>query len=219
MFSESVDPKYAKFRHPFSCLVVGPSMCGKTNLIAKLIEHKDDLITPRVCRVIYSYKIYQSIFNTMKGVEFVQGMNFSLDKDYPTLIVIDDQLLSQECDKVAELFTVGCHHENTSVIFVSQNLFFQSKNYRTASLNSQYFILFKSPRTLGQITHLARQMFSGEKAKAVVRAYENATMEPFSYIILDFKPDTPECLRVKTNILPEEGLLFQGVHLSHCYNI
>lgn len=219
MFSQAVDSHYAKFRHPFSCLMAGASMCGKTELIAKLIRHKDELICPNVQRVIYSYKKYQCIFDTMKDVEFVQGMNFTLNKAIPTLVVIDDGMLSHEYDKLAELFTVGCHHDNASVIFVSQNLFFQNKAYRTASLNSQYFILFKSPRTIGQITHLARQMFVGEKAKAVVRAYENATQKPFSYIILDFKPDTPDYLRVRSNILPEEGPMFKGVHLSHCYRI
>jgi hypothetical protein len=219
MYSQAVEAHYANFRHPFSCIIVGASMCGKTELIAKLIKHKDELICPSVRRIIFSYKKYQPIFDSMKDVEFVQGMNFTLNKTIPTLVVIDDGMLSHEYDKLAELFTVGCHHDNTSVVFVTQNLFFQNQAYRTASLNSQYFILFKSPRTIGQITHLARQMFVGERAKAVVRAYENATQKPFTYIILDFKPDTPESLRVRSNILPQEGPVLKGVHLSHCYRI
>ena len=122
-------------------------------------------------------------------------------------------------DKIAELFKVNCHHDNTSVIFVTHNLFFQNKAYRTACLNAQYLILFRSPRGTSQIHHLARQMFVGEKAKAMVRAFENATEKPFTYIIIDLKSDTPQCLRLRTNVLTDEGPLFQSAHLSHCYSI
>ena len=215
---QSVDDTYLKFRHPFTALCVGATMCGKTQYLSKLIAHRETAIVPPVKRVIYSYKKYQPIFDGMSGVEFVQGMNFSLDKTIPTLLILDDQMLDQN-DKIAYLFTVSCHHENTSVILVSQNLFFQDKTYRTACLNAQYLILFRSPRAASQIHHLARQIYVGAKAKAMVRAFENATAAPFSHIILDLKPDTPESLRLKSNILPNEGLPFNSAHLAHCYNI
>ena len=215
---QSVDNAYVKFRHPFTALCVGATMSGKTRYLAKLIAFKDDMIVPRIQRVVYSYKKYQPIFDTMKDVEFVQGMDFTLDKSIPTLLIIDDQMTDQS-DRIAELFTVNCHHDNTSIVFVTQNLFFQNKNYRTACLNAQYLILFRSPRGTSQIHHLARQMFVGDKIKAMLKAFNDATTKPFSNIIIDLKPDTPDCLRLKSNILPDEGLAFASDHLSHCYNI
>ena len=218
MFS-SVDKDFMSYRHPFTCIVVGASMCGKTEYLAKLIEHRDVAITPTVQRVIYSYKKYQPIFDRMTDVDFVHGLNFTLDKTIPTLLIIDDQMLDDNNDRLAELFTVSCHHDNTSIIFVTQNLFFQNKAYRTACLNAQYIILFRSPRGTCQVSHLARQIFVGEKAKKMINAYENATSEPFSNLIIDLKPDTPTYLRLKSNILPHEGPLFESVHLSHCYDV
>ena len=215
---QTVNESYVKFRHPFTALCVGATMSGKTQYIAKLIAHKNEMIIPSVERVIYSYKKYQPIFDTMKDVQFVQGMNFNLDKTVPTLLIVDDQMTDQN-EKLAELFTVNCHHDNTSVIFVSQNLFFQDKAYRTACLNAMYLILFRSPRGTSQITHLARQMYTGEKAKAMVRAFEHATQQPYSNFIVDLKPDTPQGLRLRSNVLPDEGLPFTSVHLSHCYAI
>ena len=220
MYSQVVEQHYVKFRHPFTCLCVGATMSGKTHFLAKLIQHKDDVISPTVQRVIYSYKKYQPIFDSMKNVEFVQGMKFKLDKTIPTLLIVDDQMISdQKNDRLAELFTVNCHHDNTSVIFVSQNLFFQNKAYRTACLNAQYLILFRSPRGTSQIHHLARQMFVGERGRAMVHAFENATEKPFSYMVIDLKPDTPQCLRLRSNVLPDEGIAFRGVQLSHCYDV
>ena len=215
---QSVDYKYMIFRHPFTCLCVGPTCSGKTEYISKLIKHRNDVICPNVQRVIYSYKKYQPIFDTMSGVEFVQGLNFQLDRSIPTLLVIDDQM--GDCNhKLTELFTVCAHHENCSIIFVSQVLFFQDKVYRTASQNAMYLILFRSPRCKSQIGHLARQMFSGKKAQELQLAFEDATSRPFSNMIIDLKPDTPDILRFKSNILPEEGEPFHSVHLAHTYAI
>jgi hypothetical protein len=193
-------------------------MSGKTQYLSKLIAHRDVMIDPKVERVIYSYKKYQPIFDTMQGVEFVQGMNFKLDKSIPTLLIVDDQM-TDENSSLAELFTVSCHHDNTSVVFVSQNLFFQNKAYRTACLNAMYIILFRSPRGSCQVSHLARQIYTGEKAKAMVKAYEHATQEPFSNFVIDLKPDTPHQVRFRSNVLPDEGLPYQSVHLAHCYAV
>ena len=216
---ESVLSDYGKFRHPFTALCVGATMSGKTHFIIKLLANRDEMIVPKVQRVIYSYKKYQPIFDTLKDVELVQGMNFTLDKKISTLLIVDDQMATVENEKLTELFTVNCHHDNTSIIFVSQNLFFQSKAYRTACLNAQYLILFRSPRGTSQIHHLARQMFVGEKAKSMVKVFEIATEKPFSYLVVDLKPDTPQSLRLRSNILPEEGLVYQGDRLAHCYHI
>jgi hypothetical protein len=212
------DYKYTIFRHPFTCICVGPTCSGKTQYIANLIKHKDAIIEPKVTRVIYSYKIYQPLFNTLPNVEFVQGLNFQLDRSAPTLLIIDDQM--GECDsRLTELFTVCAHHENCSIIFVSQVLFFQDKAYRTACQNAMYLILFRSPRCKSQISHLARQMFAPGKAKKMLNAFDDATSKPFCNLIIDLKPDTPDALRLKSNILPDEGPLFQKVKLAHTYMI
>ena len=203
------------FKHPFTCITIGPTMAGKTQYIANLIKHRDRVIVPNVSRVVYSYKKYQPIFDTMEGVEFMQGLP-TLDKSVPTLLIIDDQM--NECSpEIAELFTVGAHHDNCSIIFVSQVMFFQDKVYRTACQNATYLILFRSPRSQTQVGHLARQMFS--RPKGMVEAFEDATAQPYTNLVVDCRPDTPECLRLRTNILPSEGMAFQGVHLAHAYRV
>ena len=214
-FSQWVDGKYVAFRHPFTCLCAGPTMCGKTHYLANLIKHRNQVIQPNVQRVIYSYKKYQPIFDTMSDVEFVQGFNFELDKAVPTLLIIDDQMGENCLGRVADIFTVGAHHDNCSVIFISQVLFFQDKLYRTACQNAMYLILFRSPRCKAQIGHLARQMFS--KPKAMIAAFEDATSKPYSNLIVDCRPDTPDALRLRSNILPDEGEPFGSVHLAHTY--
>ncbi len=62
------------------------------------------------------------------------------------ILVLDDllQVAFQSVD-VADLFTQISHHLNFSVYFMVQNLFAGGKQFRTISLNYNYFILFKKP--------------------------------------------------------------------------
>ena len=88
-------------------------------------------------------------------------------------------------------------------MYLTQNLFYKSKQTRTMSLNAHYIVLFKNPRDAMQISTLGRQMYPGQN-KFLVEAFKNATEKPFGYLLLDLKPDTDEKYRVRTNIFPDE---------------
>ena len=104
---------------------------------------------------------------------------------------------------LADLFTKGSHHRNLTIIYIVQNLFDKSKSMRTASLNSQYLVLFKSPRDKTIVQHLGNQMYP-KNTKFLVDAFEDATQVPYGYLLLDLRQDTPEDMRVRSNILPGE---------------
>ena len=106
--------------------------------------------------------------------------------------------------RITKLFTKGSHHKNTSVIYITQNLFDKNKENRTITLNAHYMVLFKSPRDVMQIEHLARQMFPG-KSKYMREAFTDATSLPYSYLLVDLKPDTPDDLRLRAKIFPGEN--------------
>jgi hypothetical protein len=55
---------------------------------------------------------------------------------------------------------------------------------RTASLNCHYFILMANKRDTLQINTLGRQIIPGQ-LKFVMRSFELATQEKFSYLLLD----------------------------------
>lgn len=217
-------PIDVQLKHPFTMMVVGPTMCGKTEWVSKLIEHKASLIYPPPVRVVWSYKTWQSAYyrlSNIHNVTFIQGMeiNFTENKT-PTLLIIDDQM-SDVNDKVVDWFTRGCHHDNISLIFIAQNLFFPDKKFRTASLNCHYLQIFKNPRDNYQIRHLARQMFPGKRSKLMIDAFEDATTQNYGYLLVDLKPSTPDSLRLRTNILPTEGFKMIGCNdgLTQCYGI
>ena len=212
------DSTLSKFRTPCTAIVAGQTGSGKTHFLSRLIRFRREMFCPPVDRIVYSYKRYQPIFDRMTGVEFVQGDDYTLDRERATLLILDDQI-NDISDRMKQIFTVDSHHLNCSVFLVTQNLFMPCKKFRTIALNSQYLMLFKSPRGVAQITHLARQLYTGDQAKRMIRAYADATEHPFTYLMVDLRSDTPDALRFKGAILPDEGASFGDAKLTECYRV
>ena len=136
---------------------------------------------------------------------FREGLPELEESVTPKLVIIDD-LMRETDGRVVDLFTKGCHHGNTSVFFITQNLFHQGKGQRDISLNAHYLVCFKNPRDKSQIRHLAHQVCP-EKPLFLQEAYTDATSQPHGYLLLDMKQDTPEEYRYRTSIFPTDQLI------------
>ena len=204
MFETSFVTMDARLKHPLTCLVAGPTGCGKSVFTFKLISEAQELINPPPERIMYCYSMYQSIFDEFPQVEFHEGLPdiAQFDGKLRYLLILDD-MMTQVNDSVSDLFTRVSHHKNLSVIFLTQNIFHQSKQNRTMSLNSHYLVLFKNPRDAMQVATLGRQMFPG-KAKFLIEAFVDATSKPFGYLLIDLKADTEQKFRIRTNIFQDE---------------
>ena len=198
-----MDPTW---KHPFTCVVAGPTGCGKTTFVLELVERAPEMISPPPAKVIWIYDDYQTAFDELSDrVEFTRDLEVidSLPKDVPHLVVIDDQMTENGSDKILGLFTKGSHHRNLSVVYIVQNLFDKGKHHRSISLNTHYLIVFKNPRDSSQIEHLARQVFPTQ-SRLVLKAFRDATARPFGYMLFDFRQETQDHLRMRTNELPHE---------------
>ena len=177
-------------------------------MVRKLLRHLNELFHPVPTKVIYCYGEYQKEFDELYDVEFVEGFPEDLKQltqgHEQTLLILDD--LMSECSKdqrVSDLFTRGSHHNGISVFYLTQNLFPPGKLSRTISLNSHYIIVFKNPRDSLGIATLSKQMFPG-RSQYLRDSFHDATKKPFSYLLIDCHPQTPENIRLRTNILPGE---------------
>ena len=91
-------------------------------------------MTPTPAKIIYCYGEYQNLFSDFPSVEFNQGLPdiSQFNGRQPVLLVLDD-LMSESGDDVEKIFTKFSHHRNISIIYLSQNLFYKSKQNRTIS--------------------------------------------------------------------------------------
>ena len=202
------------FQTPFTMIVSGATLSGKTSWVKTLLKHKESMISPAPKKILFCYKYWQPSYTEMMQsipeMMFHQGMPNPLDQpeffdpDIPSLIVFDDLMRTVMNDNTAaDLFTEGAHHQNTSVIFIIQNLFFQGKQSRTISVNAHYFVLLKNPRDRSQIETFGRQIYP-RKSSVFNQAYEQATLQPHGYLVVDLYPTTPDSCRLRTNIFPNE---------------
>lgn len=203
-----------RFKTSFNCIIHGPSGSGKTTWLKKLLVLKHQLFTSPPKKVFLFFNVGQPIYEEMKSGGLIDEV-IDTSQSFPSLqeitdmvrpykdsggsLVIFDDLLTQLNPDFEKIFCNLSHHENASVIFMTQNLFYKDKVYRTLSLNSHYFVIMKNDRDRQQISILARQACPNN-SKYILTAYEDATKKPYDYLILDFRSDTPPTLRVRTNI-------------------
>lgn len=195
-----------KFSHPFTCLLAGPTSSGKTFITREILKNFKVTTTINHAKlsVLWCYGqmqiIYQEPISDDVNVHYVNGMvdDDVIEQQQPDIIVVDDLMHELGDDKrLADLFTKGSHHMNISIIFIVQNLFFQAKQMRTISLNSNYYLLMKNPRDKLQIINLAKQITPGD-TKYFISVYEDATKEPYSNLIIDLTPQCPDSFRLRS---------------------
>ncbi len=201
-----------RFKTPANFYICGQSQSGKSYLVRSMFRNLEELFFPIPSKVLYCYGEFQKEFDelskTLPNVQFVQGFPsdlYDMTEAHDNSLVILDDLMSQcsNDQRVADLFTRGSHHRGISVLFLTQNLFPPGKLSRTISLNSHYMIIFRNPRDSLGIATLARQMYP-KNADYLLESFNDATKRPYGYLLLDLHQLTPEDIRLRTNILPNE---------------
>jgi len=78
----------------FTAVVAGPTGCGKSTWVLRLVENARQMIVPPPSRIYYCYGEYQPIFNKYTQVQFHEGLpelsNEVFNGREPTLVVVDD---------------------------------------------------------------------------------------------------------------------------------
>lgn len=203
---------------PFNYIISGSSQSGKTNFIKRLLENKDDLMTVPPSKVFLFYKLRQEVYNEMVSTNLVNELT-DVSSQFPSLdeiqdmvkpykdnggsLIIFDDILSDITKDFQQLFCNASHHLNCSIIFVTQNLFQHNQFFRTMSLNSHYFTIMRNARDKQQISILGKQ-FSPNNVNYVVQSYTDATKTRFSYLLLDFHPNSNPSIGLRSRIFPEE---------------
>lgn len=210
-----IDKDIIKFKDKSSIILCAPTGGGKSCLISKILLHKERMFCNVPTKVLYCYRFYQSIFDTLQkqinGIDFHLGLpsqteidNFSTLNEH-RLIVIDDLATELVNSTVIEnLVTSACHHRNLSSIIVLQNLFPKGSVVRTLLLNCTYTILFENNRDQHQVKLLGSRLYPG-KSHNFLEIYNDACVKrKYGYLLIDSSSNIDNNYRLRTNILPDE---------------
>lgn len=210
---------------PFSAIISGGSGTGKTTLLFNLLQCQEYLFSEKPAKTFLFYKKYQNMYDELLRLKLVQE-----------LIEIEDEMISEtEFTKLvspykdiggslalfddcqdnldatnSKIFTKIAHHENCNTIFLTQCLFLDNKHYRVMSRNATYIIVMKNPRDVSQIKHFSSQI--GLSDGVLIGAYKEATKKAYSYLLMDFHPTTPDHIRLRSSIFPNETPMTVYMH-------
>ena len=125
-----------RLQHPYTCLIAGPTSCGKTQFVKKLIQQGEQVMNGSAEKILWLYGEYQPAYIELSKqfphITFIEGipenLNEYIDPKFRNLIVIDDLMSETGNDKrITNLFTKGSHHRNLSVILLLQIYFIMGK--------------------------------------------------------------------------------------------
>ena len=193
-------------------MVAGPTGCGKTSWVQKLLSCKYNFTEP-VRNVLYCYGVYQPRYSVMartipnvtfhKGLPNKETIDQLKNSNYLDVIVLDD-LMEYILDNIEAqtLFTKYCHHYNVTTIFLTQNVLAQGRCARNISLNTLMLIMFQNHRDRNQALTMAKQQ-SPRNPDLFLQAFEDATQVPFGYLVIDCTPQCNNSKRWRTCIFKD----------------
>jgi len=129
-----------RLKWPYRMLMAGPSGCGKTSLMAKIIRGGESVMNKKPSQIIIFYHHMQSVYTEIKRtadcpVKLLNGNHLTSTLNTPqgTLVIIDD-MQATHAEIISTWFTRKSHHMDSSIIYLTQNVFDRSIYHRTISL-------------------------------------------------------------------------------------
>lgn len=196
-----------------SIALVGASCSGKTVMLLSMIKNKsfEHKVENALCCYLVKQPIYDEMAKYVPNFVLHQGLpdkafvdEFLEENHGHTLIIIDDlgHILGSNPD-IASYFSVGTHHRNFTLVIMLQQLYFKGVHSKLIQLNTSYLVLFRQLRDVSQVGILARQMYP-TNWKEFMKIYEDATNEPYGYLVVNTHPQSNPDLRLLTKIFPRD---------------
>ena len=223
MSSEETKVLNGQLCHPFSMLVAGSSLSGKTSFVTNLIQNRESHIDQPIHRIYWCYGQYTKELQKLKStvgekLKLIEGLPDNLgdmvaenDSEIPlnSIIVLDDLVHEvSNSEQVAKLFTQGVHHLNVSVICIIQDIFYSGGKFRKTLLRyAHYLSVFKSTMDMSLIDLIGRKVMPRQQ-KLFAQLFDNATKEPFSYLFISGHPKSPPELRFRCNLFGDWQRVF-----------
>lgn len=202
----SFSNKEIMLKSPFGMIISGPSSSGKSTLLLKFIAESVELIEPKPASILYCFGEMSQIVPILQksGIGVFAGVppeDVIKRQPKPLLLILDDLLLAIDEKYLNQLFTAKSHHQNFSIVFVTQNLF--EKKIKVARQNAQYLILMRSPNSALSVRNIGVQLFP-RQLDYFLDAYRQATNQPYGYLLIDMHASSDPSLRLRTSIFNQE---------------
>ena len=211
--------------------ICGPSQCGKTYWINKLFFHLDEIVEPKIEKIVYLYTTYQPIYDKMKEnvekkntkIEFLdcnsgipRANDIQTNLSVNILVLLDDLMtltsLKENLDNLDNLDNFASrdsHHSNMSAIFTCLNVCYGNGKLRNSRVNSQYTLLVKNMGDRRNMNMLSDN--KGLKRSKFNNSLSDIEERTYGHLLFDNCPTSYDNARVRTDIFPSEKTVIYDV--------
>ena len=188
---------------------------GKTQLTKKLLMRCNEVFDKPVDHILWCYTESQPQLeaelrqNADAPIQFHEGFPENFENPDPSkhmILVLDDMLHLCKQDKMQQVFVRGSHHQNISVIYLTQSCF--APGQRTISLQCKYIALMRNPRENSNYQILGRQMNGGKNCPCLEGAMRENANKPYSYVVLDYSQSQNDKMRIRNSFFPEDMIFY-----------
>lgn len=206
---QAIQEDALKFAPNTSAIFAGVSQSGKTSFVKNLLR-AEFFQEPKPIRVDwFGHYPDPELFELPFPVNF-RSCTFDPERYVPEpniLLVVDDQMHAMEkSGAFTTFFTRKVAHTGFRLWYLVQNLFAKGKEHRTQSLNANYLVLFRNVRDVSTVSHIAKQLVP-TNPKSFVKAYEDATRVPYSYLIVNCRQNAP--VQIYSNVLDQYPVVYK----------
>lgn len=200
----------------FSALIIsGLPASGKTWNVQQLLEHKGTIYTEPVTRVIFCYRVWQPVYDTIKAndpsvifVTTTAEVDEHLESDEGHSLVIYDDMMSDVIFNSNEyfinMFTVRLRHQKISAVLVTHLLF--HKGLRELNRNCYQFLLTNIPNQ-STVSNFFQQ-FDKLNWREMVQIYLSCMKtDEFPTFFYSRHPQTPPDIRLRNRLVPSKGVV------------
>lgn len=184
---------------------------GKTQLTKKLLMRCNEIWDKPVHQIMWCYTERQQQLENELGqfagapIHFHEGFPEGFENPDPSrhmILVLDDMIHLCKQDKMQQVFVRGSHHQNISVIYLTQSCF--APGQRTISLQCKYIALMRNPRENSNLQILGRQMNGGKNCQMLDAAIKDNASKPYSYVLIDYGQSQDDNMRIRDSFFPED---------------
>lgn len=200
----------ARLKVPFTCIVAGAPLSGKTRFVQRLLEERSRLIDHPFDEVVWfygqatdfvrqmDYRLYNLPIRAVRGLP--DDFEEYLDPTRRILFVIDDLMQNAvNSAAVTDLFCNKVQHAKVSIILLIQNLFYHGTERTTLVRCAHYLTVFKNPMDNSIPLYLAQKLMPLNKT-LFMKVFDEATSKPHGYLFCDGRQDTPDQARFRTDL-------------------
>ena len=173
-------------------------------------------------KCIFYYKIWQELYTELAS-EFKGKIIFKqIFKPRKIVLVkncyiVFDDFLTQLTAEFLDMFLVGNHHKNLTIVFLTQELFFNDI-LKTIRRNTHFFVFLGSldKNSVFRILSVDLDKLEMEKIK---KGFKRIMKKPYKHIVYDRFPTTHTALRIKHDVMsyarnPAIGYIYRIVKLN-----